>query len=569
MDKEEIILEKIRELDSEIASKNVSKTYETLKSAICLVPEYYEWYYIYAMLNEENDKEMAFVSYKMALFLVKGSSLEKQIIQEEFDKMCNQTKMDDYRVGKAIQKFIEMMIKVKAYQVANDFLWTLLTEKNRIEAKKYITYENMMLAMMLEITLCEENRRKNGCPMSYQKNTCQRMNNDLVEFGAVYQEIKFDIRKIWFGFPDKDLEKLNKKLINNNVSVDMLAVIIKYSVNEEFLGNVTEKVVKILSKNLKKNLEELYKKHETSNCNIQKSQMYIEKLENYIRFFKTQKIYGKGKCYPTVSKKNNADVKIINVKKYLETKKIDYEGIKNIIKERNINNEYNENKISIIFCTNNSRYREECEEYLRRLIVPKEYELEIIELINAESMTSGYNVAMLESNAKYKFYIHHDTFIIDLNIIDKLINEIKLNPNLKMLGNSGTTKLDGDTEWFKSSMDKIYLNLYQDVILNIVRSVSNPKHEKIVEAEAIDGVFMFTTMDLPWREDIFDNWHYYDISQCFEFRKYGCQIAFYNDEDITFLHEVTSKKDPHMTYEHYGEIFNRYRKQMQHNSMSM
>ena len=176
---------------------------------------------------------------------------------------------------------------------------------------------------------------------------------------------------------------------------------------------------------------------------------------------------------------------------------------------------------------------------------------------------------MLESNAKYKFYIHHDTFIIDLNIIGKLINEIKLNPNLKMLGNSGTTKLDGEPEWFKSSMDKIYLNLYQDVILNIVRSVSNPKHEKLVEAEAIDGVFMFTTMDLPWREDIFDNWHYYDISQCFEFRKYGCQIAFYNDEDITFLHEVTSKKDPHMTYEHYGEIFNRYRKQMQHNSMSM
>ena len=47
------------------------------------------------------------------------------------------------------------------------------------------------------------------------------------------------------------------------------------------------------------------------------------------------------------------------------------------------------------------------------LILPDDYSIEIIVVHNASDMTSGYNAAMLSSDAKYKIYLHHDTFIIN------------------------------------------------------------------------------------------------------------------------------------------------------------
>lgn len=35
---------------------------------------------------------------------------------------------------------------------------------------------------------------------------------------------------------------------------------------------------------------------------------------------------------------------------------------------------------------------------------------------------------------------------------------------------------------------------------------------------------MATQYDLPWREDIFHGWHFYDISQCMEYRRAGYKI---------------------------------------------
>lgn len=39
--------------------------------------------------------------------------------------------------------------------------------------------------------------------------------------------------------------------------------------------------------------------------------------------------------------------------------------------------------------------------------------------------------------------------------------------------------------------------------------------------EAVDGFIMATQYDLPWREDLFDGWDYYDISQCMEMKRNG------------------------------------------------
>jgi hypothetical protein len=47
----------------------------------------------------------------------------------------------------------------------------------------------------------------------------------------------------------------------------------------------------------------------------------------------------------------------------------------------------------------------------------------------------------------------------------------------------------------------------------------------MTDVECIDGMLMATAYDLPWREDLFDGWDLYDLSQSFEFRKAGYRLV--------------------------------------------
>ena len=45
------------------------------------------------------------------------------------------------------------------------------------------------------------------------------------------------------------------------------------------------------------------------------------------------------------------------------------------------------------------------------------------------------------------------------------------------------------------------------------------------QVQAVDGLLIATQYDLPWREDLFDNWDFYDISQGQEFIQKGYRIV--------------------------------------------
>ena len=45
------------------------------------------------------------------------------------------------------------------------------------------------------------------------------------------------------------------------------------------------------------------------------------------------------------------------------------------------------------------------------------------------------------------------------------------------------------------------------------------------EVEVIDGFLMITQYDVPWREDLFDQWDFYDCSQSKEFARHGYKVV--------------------------------------------
>lgn len=178
-----------------------------------------------------------------------------------------------------------------------------------------------------------------------------------------------------------------------------------------------------------------------------------------------------------------------------------------------------EKKICFIMCTNNEEYEKECIKYLCNLRVPEGYTVQEISIKDAKSMTSGYQEAMEYSDAKYKIYLHQDVFITNKNFIEDMIRIFE-DENVGMLGVVGSVKMpDNYVMWAGARVGGLYTS-------NILKSESvgfktnrDKELDFEVEVEAIDGMIMATQYDLNWRTDLFDGWDFYDVSQCYEFRK--------------------------------------------------
>lgn len=55
--------------------------------------------------------------------------------------------------------------------------------------------------------------------------------------------------------------------------------------------------------------------------------------------------------------------------------------------------------------------------------------------------------------------------------------------------------------------------------------------------EAVDGLLIATQYDIPWREDLFTQWDFYDVSQSFEFRRKGYRVVVPDMERPWCIHD--------------------------------
>ncbi len=191
----------------------------------------------------------------------------------------------------------------------------------------------------------------------------------------------------------------------------------------------------------------------------------------------------------------------------------------------------NDKKFCFILCTNDELQLEECTLYLSLLHIPEGYETDMITVTDAVSMAAGYNEAMRASDAKYKIYLHQDSFIAEHLFLDKILELFQKNPDIGMIGTLGTKSLSKDgVMWHEERCGNVYL-LEQ----HGGESIKLLDHG-FQEVEAIDGVLMATQYDLPWREDLFHGWHFYDVSQCMEFRRAGYKVVVPGQEKNWVIH---------------------------------
>lgn len=161
--------------------------------------------------------------------------------------------------------------------------------------------------------------------------------------------------------------------------------------------------------------------------------------------------------------------------------------------------------------------------YLSLLEVPKGYETEVLTIEKAASIASGYNEGKNASDAKYKIYIHQDLFIIEKQFLKKLLRIFQKDAQIGMVGMIGAEHLSKDAVmWHEDRCGDFYR--LEEMLKAGLDGIEHLK-SGVREVEVIDGLFMATQYDLPWREDILKGWDFYDVSQCMEFRRAGYKIV--------------------------------------------
>ena len=184
----------------------------------------------------------------------------------------------------------------------------------------------------------------------------------------------------------------------------------------------------------------------------------------------------------------------------------------------------NQHKIAFIICANNALYYDECVRYINDLNIPEGLCTDIICIQEADSMTQGYNAGMQASDAKYKVYLHQDTFILNRNFIKDMLQVFSSDISIGLLGVLGIPQLPSDVNCHLckkvGNIIKYDGHTIMDTDFLLQRQDQNWQ-----EVEAIDGLLMATQYDIPWREDFLDGWDFYDISQSLEMKRHGYKVV--------------------------------------------
>lgn len=197
-------------------------------------------------------------------------------------------------------------------------------------------------------------------------------------------------------------------------------------------------------------------------------------------------------------------------------------------------------KISVIICVNDERKFAECALYLEQQELPAKYALEIVAIEGAESIFAGYEYGRQQKHTHYMIYMHQDVYLTNKKCIAEMIELFEENPEIGMQGLVGSVDLPVNGIWWEANKDSRYGSVVQGgAVPEYIEQIDGaPISKPYQEVKVIDGLFMMTRANIPWRNDLFNSWHFYDISQSMEYIKQGYKIVVPYAESPWAFHDA-------------------------------
>ena len=218
-----------------------------------------------------------------------------------------------------------------------------------------------------------------------------------------------------------------------------------------------------------------------------------------------------------------------------------------------IKKDLDDTKVAFITCVNSEDWYSECRLYLESLKIPAGMTAEFIPVRGAASMCAGYNIGMHQSDAKYKVYLHQDTLVVNKDLVADLRQLFRDN-SVGAVGVIGCRSLPKSGVWWDG------LRTYGRVLHaceseSVVDSQCREPEGLCQEVEAVDGLFIATQYDIPWREDLFTGFHLYDTSLCKEMQRRGLKVVVPNQEKDFWCIHCPKEKPLAKEYKGYQKIF--------------
>ena len=219
------------------------------------------------------------------------------------------------------------------------------------------------------------------------------------------------------------------------------------------------------------------------------------------------------------------------------------------------------NRISFIICSNDEIQQKRCISYINALKVPDTMVCEIITVEDSMGVCHAYEQAMLKSDARYKVYLHHDTYIINRDFIEDMLACFARHERAGMLGMIGRKNF--------SNRECLYQNEHFGALIenrsNDTMTYFNYSQDMDEKVLHIDGLLMMTCVDIPWRDDVFHGWHLYDVSQSLEMDRKGYEIYVPYMKEPWVIHDCGAlsvddyDSDRDKAIEIYSEYFDKKR----------
>lgn len=155
-------------------------------------------------------------------------------------------------------------------------------------------------------------------------------------------------------------------------------------------------------------------------------------------------------------------------------------------------------------------------------------------------MCAGYNAGMQSSDAKYKVYLHQDVFIREPKFIIYLLERFQKDKQIGMIGMIGGNGMPKTGVTYRAwNVGKVDCR-DPDMAYYMYGAKDMKKEDTIVEA--VDGLLIATQYDIPWREDLFTHFDFYDVSQSFEMRRAGYKVLVPYQETPWVIHDSSFAK---------------------------
>ena len=164
-------------------------------------------------------------------------------------------------------------------------------------------------------------------------------------------------------------------------------------------------------------------------------------------------------------------------------------------------------------------------ENLRSLSIPQGMEAQYIPLPAKESghLLAAYQSAMTSSDARYKIYVNGSVRILDSEILGRIVRVFQSHPDIGILGLSGARELStsGVSYLSQKRAGRLVKPDGKELVFS-KQETSAPPYETV---EALDGCFLATQHDVPWRSDLLHGPLYLGASASCEHRRAGFEAA--------------------------------------------